>query len=34
MEITGRESWTKETSTSVDDMLLEEIPKYADILEP
>ena len=34
MEITGRGTWTKETSTSVGDMLLEEIPKCAGILEP
>lgn len=34
MEITGREIWTKKISTSVGDMMLEEIPKYADMLEP
>ena len=34
MEITVREIWTKKISTSVGDMMLEEIPKYADILEP
>ena len=33
METTGREVWTKKTSTSVDDTMLEEIQKYLDSLE-